>query len=197
MRTAIVLLTACFAGQAETLSQGERDRAMSHLHATRKMFIDSLTNVSEAQWKWKPGPDRWSIAEVAEHITLSEDGLFQLATLKVMKIPPDPAKRADRANDERIMKEVADRTEKAKAPAMLQPQSKWPTKQAMLDAFKERRDKTITYVKTTQEDLRAHAGPHPRYGLVDAYQWMLVIAAHTDRHVQQIEEVKASAGYPK
>ena len=32
-------------------------------------------------------------------------------------------------------------------------------------------------------------------GTLDAYQWSLLTAAHTNRHVQQIQEVKASAGF--
>ena len=80
---------------AEPLSQGERDRAMSSLHATRKMFLDEVANLSDAQWTFKPAPERWSIAECAEHIALSEDLLFQLVTEKLMKSPAEPDKSTD------------------------------------------------------------------------------------------------------
>ena len=55
----VLLLGIALAGllPAQTLQQGERDRAMSHLHATRKQFLDALANVSEAQWNWKPKPE--------------------------------------------------------------------------------------------------------------------------------------------
>lgn len=33
--------------------------------------------------------------------------------------------------------------------------------------------------------------------IVDAYQLILLISAHTNRHVQQINDVKADAGFPK
>ena len=32
---------------------------------------------------------------------------------------------------------------------------------------------------------------------MDAYQMFLMLAAHAERHVAQIAEVKASPGYPK
>jgi hypothetical protein len=32
---------------------------------------------------------------------------------------------------------------------------------------------------------------------MDAYQFLVMIAAHTERHVAQIQEVKATANYPK
>jgi hypothetical protein len=34
-------------------------------------------------------------------------------------------------------------------------------------------------------------------GELDAYQWMLFMAAHSKRHLAQIEEVKADPNFPK
>jgi hypothetical protein len=53
-----------------------------------------------------------------------------------------------------------------------------------------------TYVKTTTDDLHGHAGPHPVFKMLDGYQWVLLLSGHSARHTAQIEEVKASAGYP-
>jgi hypothetical protein len=52
-------------------------------------------------------------------------------------------------------------------------------------------------VKTTDDDLRGHSTPHPALQRdLDAFQWVLLLAAHSARHTAQIEEVKASPGYP-
>jgi hypothetical protein len=51
-------------------------------------------------------------------------------------------------------------------------------------------------VKTTTEDLHGHGGPHPVFKMLDGYQWLLLLSGHSARHTAQIEEVKASAGYP-
>ncbi len=62
--------------------------------------------------------------------------------------------------------------------------------------FREKRDATLDYTRTTSDDLRGHVvgkGDTQR----DAYQYLLMIAGHTERHVAQINEVKAAAGYPK
>ena len=32
---------------------------------------------------------------------------------------------------------------------------------------------------------------------LDAYLWIVFLSAHTERHVKQIEEVKANANFPK
>jgi uncharacterized damage-inducible protein DinB len=109
---------------AAPLEQGERDRAMSHLHATRKVFLDSIAGLSDAQWNFKPAADRWSIAECAEHIAVSDDALFELLR-QTLKSPAGPEKKSA-VKDEFILQVVPDRSVKAKAPEFLQPKRRWP-----------------------------------------------------------------------
>jgi hypothetical protein len=44
--------------------------------------------------------------------------------------------------------------------------------------------------------LRGHAIDGPAGGKWDAYEWVLLIAAHSERHTKQIEEVKANPNFP-
>ena len=170
---------------------------MSHLHATRKMFLDSIDGLTAAQWSFKAGPDRWSIAEVAEHIAVSEETIGQLI-LKVVQSPATPEKKADlSANDEKILKALPDRSRKFQAPEQLRPTGRWKDQASLTADFKVRRDKNIAYVATTTDELRNHTGPHPVLGPLDAYQWVLLLSGHSERHVLQILEVKADPGYPK
>ena len=119
MKLAVVSFAVCSlaAGlRAESLTQGERDRALSELYASRKKFLDSVAGLSPAQWKFKPDDNVWSIAECAEHIALSEDLIFALIT-KVTQGPADPSKRAAiKVTDEQVLKGVNDRSQKFKAP---------------------------------------------------------------------------------
>jgi hypothetical protein len=67
-------IVAAFAGAlipAQSLTQHDREFAMSHLHASRKIFLDAVAGLTPEQWNYKPSPDRWSAAECAEHITVS------------------------------------------------------------------------------------------------------------------------------
>lgn len=182
----------------QPLTQGERDRAMSELHATRKAFLDSVAGLSKAQWDFKPGPDRWSIAECAEHLALSEDYFFDLVTKQLMASPATPGKRGEtKEKDALVLKTIPDRSSKRLAPEALQPTHRWPDPETLLAHFKQSRDRTIAYLQTTQDDLRSRFREHRVVGLIDAYQWFLVAAAHTQRHVAQINEVKAAPDFPK
>jgi hypothetical protein len=183
---------------AQTLTQHDRDFAMSHLHATRKMFLDSVANLTPEQWTFKAAPERWSIAECAEHIAAAEDFIFGLVTNQVMKSAADPAKKAEvKGKDEIIVKQVADRSQKFKAPDVIAPKQRWSTPDAIISHFKESRDRSIAYVETTQDDLRDHFAPHPVAGTLDGYQWILLMSAHSERHTEQINEVKGDPKYPK
>jgi hypothetical protein len=190
-------LIATVPGFCQTLTQGERDRALSELYATRKVFLDSVAGLTEAQWNFKPAPDVWSIAECAEHITLSED-LIAGRARQMMESPAEPDKRAlTKGKDEAILKGAADRSQKFKAPEVLVPTHRWPTQAALVAHFKESRDRTLDYVRTTEDPLRVHFSDHPVFKTLDAYQWFLLLSAHTARHTAQLNEVKQNPNYPK
>ncbi len=183
---------------AKPLTQQERDFAVASMQASRKMFLDSVSGLSPEQWNFKAGPDRWSIAECAEHIALSEDFIGDLAKIQVMKTPATPEKRAEvKVTDQEILDKVPVRTKKFKAPEPIAPKKTFADPEQAVAHFKESREKNIAFVETTQDDLRDHFLPHPALGPLDGYQWLLMMSAHSDRHTQQILEVKADPKYPK
>jgi DinB superfamily len=199
---ALVLCLALFATAADTpnstgLSKEERKTAANYLKETKNDFLKSVKGLSDEQWKFKPAPDKWSVAETAEHIALSED--FISARIgDVMKSPeaPEEKRAATKGKEEQILKAIPDRSRKAQAPEPLLPTNKFASRDAMLKAFSSKRDENIKYIKDTKENLRAHIAPSP-LGDLDAYQWMLFMAAHSKRHTAQIEEVKADPNFPK
>jgi uncharacterized damage-inducible protein DinB len=181
-----------------TLSTEERETALKNLQATHDAFLKSIAGLSEKQWRFKAAPERWSIAEVAEHITISESTFLGTLRTEVMTSPADPSKRAEvKGKDEMVLKMVPDRTQKRHAPENLKPTNRWPNRDELTKAFEENRKATMDYVKTTTADLRDHFAPHGSPGLLDGYQWILFISAHSERHTEQIEEVKADPNFPK
>jgi DinB superfamily len=180
-----------------TLTPRERDAAIKQFEATRDNFLKSIAGLSEKQWTFKPAPDRWSVAEVSEHITISEITLFGLVQ-KTMQTPATPERREQvKGKDEMILQRVPDRSHKAQAPEFLKPTDRWPTEADLTKAFEQARAANINYIRTTNDDLRDHFFDHPVFGTLDDYQWLLLIAAHSARHTQQIEEVKADPNFPK
>ncbi len=180
---------------AASLTQAERDRALAELTASRQQFLDSVAGLSAAQWNFKPDEKTWSVAECAEHIAVSEDVIFGSVS-KVVQGPATPDKKSA-VTDDFILKAVAIRTQKFQAPEVLRPTHRFATPQEIVDHFKQSPERTIAYIRDTQDDLRGHFFDHPVLKTMDGYQWILLLSAHTQRHTAQLNEVKANPNFPK
>jgi hypothetical protein len=193
----LTLFLSTAPASAQQLTDQERDTLLKHLQQTRQAFLDSVAGLSDAQWTFKAGPDRWSIAEVAEHIAVSESTILQLITDKIMKGPAVAPRDPNAISDEMLLTSLMDRTSRFQAPEFLRPTNRWATRDALVKDFIAAREKTAAYVRTTNDDLHGHGAPHPVFKMLDGYQWLLLLSGHSARHTAQINEVKASAGYPR
>lgn len=178
------------------LSDADREKAVDHLSQTRDHLLATLEGLSEEQLHYKASPERWSIAECLEHITLSESNIFEMVNGAV-SVTADASKRSEVSmTDEELIKAITDRSFKAKAPEGFQPSGKFDSVEATLEEFKSKREEHIEYIKTTDHDLRNHYSKLP-FGTVDALQVVFFMSGHSERHILQMEEVKADPGFPQ
>jgi hypothetical protein len=194
----LVVAVLCFQALvfAQSLSPADRASGVQFLEQTRDGVVEATKGLSEAQFKFKAAPDRWSVAETLEHIALAEDYIFGITTEKVMKAPAGAPDRDYKKIDAIVLAMVPDRSHKAQAPPPLVPTGKW-TPAESLDHFLKSRAKTIEYMKTTP-DLREHVVTDDPLGQpMDGYEFLLFIGAHSERHTKQILEVKADPNFPK
>lgn len=191
-----ILSAPIFAAGDGKLNDAERTYLIERLEETKKNFLASITGVSDAQWKFKPAPTVWSVQECAEHLVLAEDFLFNTAQ-GILKSPAvDRPQNSTGEFDKQLFAGVLDRSRKATAPEPIVPAGKFATPAEAAAEFTKRRDRSIAYVKSTQDDLRVHVAPGPA-GPMDAYQFLILMASHSGRHTLQIKEVEANASYPK
>ena len=183
--------------QQNQLTQQERDYAVKFLKETESGVFDAVKNLSEAQLTYKPAADKWSVEDCVKHIAASENELWKMVEGSLNQ-PANPEKRAGiKVTDAQLVSGVEDRSQKRKTFAALEPaNSPYKTLAEALQAFKENRQKLIAFVGSTQADLRNHVLELP-LGTFDSYQFILLISAHSNRHTQQINEVKADTGFPK
>jgi hypothetical protein len=196
MGIVVVLAAVCVYAQTTALSQADRDSALKYLESTKAGVQQATKGLSAAQWNFKPAPERWSVAEVTEHIAAAEDFLMGLVTSQVMKAPARTENEDLKALDDSVLSKIPDRTVKVKAPEPLVPTNRFGTPQASLKHFVDSRGKTEEFLKSTP-DLRDHAVDSPLGKKLDGYEWILFIAAHSERHTKQILEVKADPNFPK
>jgi DinB superfamily len=191
----VCALLFALTARAQELTQAEKDKALGYLESTKQDVLDATKNLSPAQWNFKAAPDRWSIAECMEHIAAAEDYIRGSIESGVMKAPAVPG-RDIAAIDAGIIANVPERSHKVQAPEAIKPTNRFGSPQASLDHFVESRATTENFLKTTT-GLRDHAADSPTGQKWDAYEFILLIAAHSERHTNQIKEVKADPNYPK
>jgi hypothetical protein len=181
--------------EAQTLSQADLDRGLQYLETTKKNIEEATRGLSDAQWNFKPSPFRWSMAQAMEHIALSEDLLREMVEDQIKKAPAAPD-RDLKKTDDMVLEVIPDRSKKFQAPEQLRPTNHFGSPDAALKHFLESRAKTVELLKNTP-DLRAHAVDSGLFKKIDAYQRILFIGAHSERHTKQMIEVKADPKFPK
>ena len=190
-------LMLSFSVRDSVLTKKERKFAKEHLKETKKDLLKTVDGLSAAQLSYKVDSSRWSVEDCVKHIAMAEMGIWKMIQDGLSQ-PPNPEKRAEiKMTDEQLVKAIQDRSAKFQAPEPLQPQN-IPLKstEEALNSFKENRNKLISYIDDTQEDLRSHVINFP-VGMMDAYQMVLLVSAHSNRHTQQIKEVMADPNFPK
>jgi len=194
---AVLALAGAASAKAQDVSQAEKEHALQYLESSKKGVLDATKGLSDAQWNFKPAPDRWSVAQVMEHLAAAEDMIRGLAQDQVMKTPVVPIRDAEETKkaDDAVLAMVPDRSHKVQAPEPLQPTNRFGSPVAAQKHFVESRAVTEEYLKNAT-GLRAHLGDSPM-GKLDGYEFVLLIAAHSDRHTKQMLEVKGDPNFPK
>jgi hypothetical protein len=180
-----------------TLTPEEREAAFKVFQTTHNNFIKSISGLSQKQWSFNPAPDRWSVAEVAEHITVSETTIMGLIQHPLMQSPAAPEKREQvKGKDQLILEKMPEQPQGAGSRDVASHRT-LGIRSRVGEGFRGRAQANMDYIRTTKDDLRDHFFDHPAFGPLDGYQWLLLIGTHSARHTGQIEEVRADPNFPK
>ena len=170
---------------------GERDALVQKLRESWQRFEAAVAHLTPGQWTAKPCADRWSAGEIAEHLLLTESGVRLLLRRQLLRGGPQAAPAGSEIRDTMLRPALLDRSVRLDAPDALQPAGRWESKQELIDDFRSKRDDIIA-AAVSAPDLRSGRAVHPAFGELDAYQWLLFLAGHTERHTLQIEEAVRS-----
>lgn len=183
--------------QSVGLTAEERAFLVGQLEKSRAKFDSSVAHLTTQQTNFRASEGKWTIAECIEHITLAELSFMKIVTTEMAK-PAEPERRKEiKINDARIIKQLTNRRGKANSPEKLKPTGTYADATTAIKVFQSERINTINYVNTTNDDLRNHFWKHMATGVIDLYQTLIVLSAHLERHVAQIEEVKSAKNFPQ
>ena len=191
----VMFVLVSFTAGTIKLTDAEREMAVTELTDSRDEMLSALDGLSEAQLNYKPDAETWSLAEITEHLAITENGIFGMVE-QSLKTPADPSRRGEvKMTDEQVLGFIEDRSTKVKTQKQMEPTGQFGDFEATLEAFKDSREDHIDYLKDTEDDLRNHYAQLP-FGTLEGLQVILFMSGHTDRHVQQMHELMSAPDFP-
>jgi uncharacterized damage-inducible protein DinB len=183
---------AAMADPAATAGAGtlsDADRAML-MHTLELGLVETDALVAAAQGELftkKPAEDRWSVAEIVEHIGATEEALLG-AVQGALASPADPdaAQLMAASPIATFNAVIRDRSQRFQAPDNLRPTG-GKSQGDVMAQYHAARQKTLELVRTTQAAVANHTLPMPM-GKMTAHHLLTLIAAHNLRHNEQIAE---------
>ena len=167
----------------------ERQRLVAHFTMTESWLADEASGLSAEQLHFRPTPTSWNVLDCVEHLVVAEKQYWAMFQ-KTMAARPS-RKESPSEDIDRLWYGI-DRTERTKTVDSEVPKGRFQELAPALAEFEALRATMLNYIRTSQEDLRHHLVTG--WGR-DAYQWLLMISAHSQRHILQIREIEHDPGF--
>jgi len=178
------------------MTASERKTLLAELASSQAQLLQLVSSLTPQQWAFHESPDRWSIAEIVEHLIVFE-GFVGNAIAKALAEPPQPEKKAlAPGNEPRILGLASSRHTKIVAREAARPTGRWTDPDQLIAEFRKARTQTMAFVTETNADHRSHFFAHLIFSDLDCYQWLILLSSHIARHAAQIEEIAANPAYP-
>ncbi len=192
----MVLVCSAFKPDEGHLTKSDRKEINNYLKKSRTALIEKIESLSDEQWRYKPTPETWSPAEIAEHIFKAESVILRRVETIIEKEYKPELMPNSKQKAEEFVELIVGRKEKFKAPEPVAPTGSFESPKIFIEAFKKRREETNGYVKSVDKPLKAYYENFGPVGEVNGYHWLLFISAHTERHIKQLEEVLNHSQFP-
>jgi uncharacterized damage-inducible protein DinB len=163
-----------------------------YLTQQRRVLLEAANVVPDELWRSSPGPGRWSVSQILEHLYRVERGTAALLTKRI-----GSARDAGHPLDDdtsSVMSALAgygldDRARKIEAPERVLPTEN-PDRETTERRLAESRAALLAAIEGGDGlALREIRHTHPRLGELDLYQWILAVAEHEKRHTAQVRDV--------
>jgi hypothetical protein len=172
------------------------EELIEYLTEHRRALHEAVASVPSSLRERKPAPDRWSVAQVVEHVSLVEQRVAtllarQVTAARASGLGPDPD-TSSVVSTYAAPHVVVDRTNKISAPALVQPTGTLDSTtgtEALVQAHAAMMSSLQNANGVNLEPLMA---THPALGPLNMYHWVVSLALHDDRHAAQIREIGQS-----
>ena len=169
---------------------------LSSIEETRARLASRVETLSDEQQNFRPAPDRWSVADILEHLAVSEGRAVRMLGMLVGKAEAgghllDGGDGATRLPAPVTIREHVERSyvEKYEAPDAIRPSGTVPPADSLARLRQSRAAVLALRPRVERVDgTRVHF-PHPAFGPLDLYQWLAFLGVHEERHLRQIDSL--------
>jgi hypothetical protein len=165
---------------------------VNYLISARTHLQDAVNAVPADRRDIRPAADRWSVANVLQHLALAESGIARVFAKRVAEarangVGPDPDSTSILWTMD--VHSLLDRRTRLESPTPIVPGSEVGSDEAarLFDDAHQRLRAAIAAADGVALDRVSH--PHPILGPLNLYQWGIFAAAHEMRHAAQIREL--------
>lgn len=157
--------------------------------AIRENLKQMLGKLTDEQCLAVPDGEKWSLAQIVEHVAAVEEGMTKICARLLRKAQAD-ARKSDGAvklSESFAAKAGEIGKLKLEAPEMVKPTGEKTVAEslAQLDANREKLNELRSQFETI--DAAEHKFPHPYFGDLSAHEWLVLIGGHEARHLRQIK----------
>ena len=161
----------------------------------RARLRTAVESVPAARRGQRPVAERWSVAEVLEHLATVEARITtQLGRMleegKARGLGPE--RESSTVITQRDLELLADRTRKRVASEASQPKGATNADAAWEALQLTRASLRATILAGDRLDVGTLVAPHPALGPLDWYRWLVFVGGHEARHAAQIREIGES-----
>jgi hypothetical protein len=160
---------------------------------TRARLVGAVENLTDEQLTFRPSPERWTVAELVEHLSITERRLARMLGMLVGQLETEAAREEGSPFAPVTVAEYVERAgrEKYAAPEEIRPKGA-PLADSLASLGNSRAAVHALRPRVERLDgTRAHF-PHPAWGPLDLYQWLAFLGLHEQRHLSQIEALKGT-----
>jgi hypothetical protein len=166
------------------------EELIDYLDRERAGIDAAIASVPSARHTAKASPEAWCVAEVVNHVALTDGritALLSRITGEARAAGAGPDHDASPILPTIDVSRFVDRSQKVRNPrGDPSPDASVADGLAALDRARDQLKKLLR--SADLPNLNLVSAPHPAFGALTGYQWVAFMAAHTRRHADQIRE---------
>ena len=164
----------------------------AEMDETHARFYDRVGSLGAAETGARPNAEAWSVGEIVEHVSIVEQSILKLTRLLLMKAEAaQEAAREDGSIEPVSVDQIVERSqrEKYQAPETARPSGDVSIAEALsrMRAVRESLEELRPRLEKT--NLSKVSYPHPAFGPLNLYQWLVLLCIHEARHQRQIDAI--------